>query len=449
MCRIKQKTFKEPSDLHTLVDEPLVIHQRRGQNKAKELAIFVHGLGGVRYGRKPTWGHLPALVFTTFPKLHIGMYSYRTLFRRFIFWKSVRLEDEAVVLGGLLRNLSQYDSFLLFGHSMGGLLCKGVIAYLLKSGQEELVRKIRALCLLATPQLGSLRVPRILAWTAKDFWVLKAHGSYVTEQVEFFRNRICCELSPSFDERLHIPCWALLGREDFLVDALGAGIGLKAEQKMLVRGSHWSIVKPESVDSDSFLFIRSCLTHSLSDSGPIVSNHECSPAKLQDLPIINELGNREFGEPVSDLGLMQKWWHVNHAVFAVIHRVTIAPGVRKDRTAGYFCVIPLKGDVVKRLRNGLITGAQIPAEFVTVPHEKPEAFYIGGVAGIDFSARGSAVEHLLRHLRTLDPSRPITVLTRPVTRDGLRIAKAFSMVPVRGSGGLGEVYEGNLAELTK
>ena len=60
-----------------------------------------------------------------------------------------------------------------------------------------------------------------------------------------------------------------------------------------------------------------------------------------------------------------------------------------------------------------------------------------------------AVEHLLAHLRRIDRARSVKVLTRPVTRDGLRVAKAYSMVPVRGSGGLGEVYEGNLVELAK
>jgi hypothetical protein len=91
---IRQNDFSPPSDrefLKKLDDEPLVVHRR--QDGGKVIIIFVHGLGGSRYGEDSTWG--PEFLYEDFPDYDAGLYEYRTLLRRLKFWESVSLSDEA------------------------------------------------------------------------------------------------------------------------------------------------------------------------------------------------------------------------------------------------------------------------------------------------------------------------------------------------------------------
>ena len=118
-----QAAFREPARPREVADERLIIHQRTDPSKATHLVIFVHGLGGVRYGKKATWGDFPRLVFEDFPGVDVGMYAYRTLLRRWKFWRSIDLEDEAMTFSDSFKGLTNYRSLLLLGHSMGGILC--------------------------------------------------------------------------------------------------------------------------------------------------------------------------------------------------------------------------------------------------------------------------------------------------------------------------------------
>src|SRR5436309_15616 len=104
MRELEQATFEEPSDLEEMDKEPLVIHQRSAKTHNQALIIFVHGLGGSRYGKKATWGQFPTFVYEDFPELDVGLYAYRTLFGRLKFWESVRLDTEAEVFAGIIRD---------------------------------------------------------------------------------------------------------------------------------------------------------------------------------------------------------------------------------------------------------------------------------------------------------------------------------------------------------
>src|SRR4051794_19478165 len=99
-----QAAFEEPYDPTSLDHEPLVIHRRTAERHNYGLLIFVHGLGGRRYGSKGTWGQFPRFVYDDFPMLDVGLYAYRTLFGRLKFWESVPLDKEARVLAEIIRD---------------------------------------------------------------------------------------------------------------------------------------------------------------------------------------------------------------------------------------------------------------------------------------------------------------------------------------------------------
>jgi hypothetical protein len=102
MKEVTASRYSEPTDAEELAEEPLVVHQRCAPTSNDKPAIFVHSLGGSRYGKRSTWGNFPRFMFEDIPELDVGMYQYRTSTGRFNFSKSVSLEDESRVFARLL-----------------------------------------------------------------------------------------------------------------------------------------------------------------------------------------------------------------------------------------------------------------------------------------------------------------------------------------------------------
>jgi pimeloyl-ACP methyl ester carboxylesterase len=263
MKTISQTQFAEPEDIGSIREQALVVH-RKEATKNNQLIIFVHGLGGCRYGRKATWGKFPSFIFEDFPHVDVGLYEYRTLFRRLKVWKSVGLDTEAEVFANLIRDeLAVYTSIVLVGHSMGGLLCKAAISRLVSNKEEDVLPRISGLILMATPQLGSRRVPKLLALLSSDFRVLEAHSRFISEIHNIFDNHVNCTEHDGGVARVTIPTWAVVGASDFWVDRTSSGIGLASSRKKVARGSHTEIVKPKTKDDGIYSWVRDRIKMSL------------------------------------------------------------------------------------------------------------------------------------------------------------------------------------------
>ena len=434
-------TFSEPVQTAAIKDEPLIVHARKTPG-GSHLAIFIHGLGGSRYGRKATWGDFPKLLFEDFPELDIGMYAYRTLFQRFRLRKSVSISEEAKVLSDILLTLSEYEHFLLFGHSLGGLLCKSTVSCLLAAEERALLDKISCLFLMATPQLGSMRVPGFLSGLSSDFRALKAHGKYIEELAQTFQDHVHTEQRPPLDGKTHIPCWALLASEDSWVDNLSAGVSLPSSQKRTIRGTHTSIVKPHTRSDDSYRHVSFCVRKSLSYTKSY-QRSKFGPATEEDLPVIYELAIHLFGNDVSDLNLMRQWWKKNSDVFFVLRRITRATAMQVTEIVGYFCLLPIGTQTAALLKDGTLKASALAPTYVLAPSSPQEALYIGAIAGIDIRSQADIMIALTTHIYKLDTAATkIPVLTRPVTSHGLRVVKDYEMTPVDPSHpGIGNLYE--------
>lgn len=257
MKREAQDAYADPSDYPRLLNEALVVHQRTPASANDSLLVFVHGLGGSRYGPGATWGRFPAFLYDDLPQVDIGMYQYRTAAGRLGWGKSIELEDEARVFADLIRDqLKNYKRIVLIGHSMGGLLCKAAIHRLVETAEHDALNRIAGLVLMATPQLGSLRVPRLLSALSFDARALQPHGRLVLKINNTFENHIALDERVSTLRRTTIPTWAVEAVHDRWVDSLSAGIGLTSSRIKVVRGSHTSIVKPADRDSDVYPWVK-------------------------------------------------------------------------------------------------------------------------------------------------------------------------------------------------
>lgn len=257
MIRRVADRYAEPTDAPSLLDQPLVVHQRVEPTTNDKLVIFVHGLGGSRYGSNSTWGNFPRFIFEDIPEIDVGVYQYRTLTSRLHLTKSVSLQAEASVFADIVRDqLASYNNIVLIGHSMGGLLCKAVIHCLVESGARNTLTRIGGLILMATPQLGSMRMPGFLSMFSYDARALKPHGEFVTKINRSFEDHIELDEKADTLRKETIPTWAVEGVSDLWVDPLSSGIGLASSRRKVVRGSHTSIVKPSNKDADAYVWVK-------------------------------------------------------------------------------------------------------------------------------------------------------------------------------------------------
>lgn len=253
-----QENYVEPTDpdvVKRLPGEALAIHKRKYHNTS--VVIFVHGLGGSRYGENSTWGNFPRYLFEDIPQLDVALYEYVTLLGRITNpAKSVNLSDEAEAFADTIRDLS-YETVFLVGHSMGGLLCMAALSYLIMSQQKDVVSRVGGLILMATPQTGSQRAAGPMRWFSKDFEALEPHSEIVIDiHTTFVNHRVVIEEGRAQAGDLVIPTWAVLGTSDHWVDKLSAGFNIPASRRKNVRGSHTEIVKPATKTSDAYAYVH-------------------------------------------------------------------------------------------------------------------------------------------------------------------------------------------------
>jgi pimeloyl-ACP methyl ester carboxylesterase len=231
------------------LSEPLVIHRVVENQDAATLVVFVHGLGGQRYG---TWGLFPSLLLADVPSTHVGLYAYRTLTSRLKLAASIDLDLEAVVLADTLRDCP-YERIIMIAHSMGGLLCKAAIKELIDRADVSTLARLKGLFLLATPQAGSGWAIPFMSWISKDMRALSPHGLLIERVHRTFVDRVSEKAGRS--GKVHLPVFAVVASEDAWVSVLSSGLNIPSSNRKVVRGSHTRIVKPRSRDDDVYQWV--------------------------------------------------------------------------------------------------------------------------------------------------------------------------------------------------
>ncbi len=450
---VVQKNFADPDRANEAVDEPLAIHQRTSETKNERIVIFVHGLGGSRYGANSTWGSFPKFLYEDLPNVDIGLYSYRTALSRLKFWKSIEIETQAKILATRIRELQRYKSIVLIGHSLGGILAKGAIAFFAQTNQKRPLRRVNGLFLMAAPQLGSLKVPQFLRRFSPDFRVLAPHSRYLAEIDRIFRDHLWLDQARTPKNRHNLPTWAVVAAGDKWVDPLSASIGLAAEQIFIVNGSHTEIVKPETKGADSYDYVLPRIRKYAHCGGPANREiekwalHERGAAGPQDIAAVHDFAVRFLGPDISPIDLMTEWSRVDPETISVINRVE-TDGAKQNELVAYFCVLRLNDQAGARMRRGELTGLQIRASDLARPGEPGSCVYVGGVIGADVIARAVALDHLIRHISSMSLDPKTEVFTRPVTEDGLRLARKFKMKQVTpNSKEIGSIFVGSPADI--
>ncbi len=449
---VVQQKFADPDWANQAIDEPLVVHQRTEPTKNERIVIFVHGLGGSRYGANSTWGNFPKFLYEDLQEVDVGLYSYRTALGRVKFWKSIEIETEAKVLATRIRELQKYKSIVLIGHSLGGVLAKGAIAHLVET-RKKILGRLNGLFLLAVPQLGSLKVLWPFRLLSADMRVLAPHSKYLAEIDRTFRNNLWLDQTRGPHNRQNLPTWAVIAGSDRWVDQLSASIGLSDEQIFVVRGSHTQIVKPETKTADSYDYVLPRIRQ-YAHFGGLANReiekwalHERSAAGPQDIVAVHEFAVRFLGPDISPIDLMTEWSRVDPETISVIRRIE-PDGAKQSELVAYFCVLRLNDQATARMRRGELTGLQMKAADLAKPGESCACVYVAGVIGADRVAKAVALDHLIRHISSISLDPKTEVFTRPVTEDGLRLVSRFKMKQITPNAKkVGSIFVGSPADI--
>lgn len=156
-----------------------------------------------------------------------------------------------------------------------------------------------------------------------------------------------------------------------------------------------------------------------------------TPNELDALyPVFREV----FGDDILPLPELQKILAINpNTIWRVgVEREGTTDGSRKPppEYIGFFEVFPLKPTGLRALRDYKRDGRSFRASDVYARSASATDFYIASVGALPGSAhpvqnRAAVVRELWSYLTTLNENRTITLYTRPVTEDGVRLAEKY------------------------
>ncbi|MFF1295635.1 MULTISPECIES: esterase/lipase family protein [unclassified Streptomyces] len=223
-------------NLHTRID-----------GSARQVIVFVHGLGGGGY---TTWRDMPRMMFegTHGSPMDVAIFDYRSGLRA---WKrrGANLTSQISRLKMTLQSLIDdygYSEIYIAAHSLGGIITEAAIQKLFHGLNKKPVTALAAVILFASPRAGS-------GWAAfpllREFWWLKRFSKPVTEAEEYFSTYIEGRASTEADlNRFFLPHYACIASDDSFVSKFSAQLGVPENQCLPLEGTHKSVVKPNRDD---------------------------------------------------------------------------------------------------------------------------------------------------------------------------------------------------------
>jgi hypothetical protein len=179
-------------------------------------------------------------------------------------------------------------------------------------------------------------------------------------------------------------------------------------------------------------------------SAPLVwKDYECHKARKKDLDLIYNFAKQQLGEDVSPVEVMKSWYGKNPSVFFVIITEKRTSFEVSKRMVGYFCAIPLTESALGKIESGEIKARDLPNEYIARIRRDCRAVYIGGIAAKGLGAKAALLAVLHKEFTSGKRKWARTFYTRPVTKDGVRIAikKGFTAIDPLNHGKVGAIYK--------
>lgn len=172
------------------------------------------------------------------------------------------------------------------------------------------------------------------------------------------------------------------------------------------------------------------------------------PAKRTELDEILPLYDRVVGGIRPSLNELKNLYSANSQIFTVLEKRSKIAGRTSTKIVGFCTIIPLNKEAKNLLEREELHGLKMSPEHICSPRQKAACLYIGSIGAEGYRAKGAVLGYTLGVLNECAQKGVAVAFTRPVTLDGLRVARQHDFEPVSNNvrnGELERLYRLNLA----
>lgn len=147
---------------------------------------------------------------------------------------------------------------------------------------------------------------------------------------------------------------------------------------------------------------------------------------------------------VPTLRTAKKIFKITPNAFYVAERQRALFGYKISRCVGMFSLLPLTRAAVSLLEDGNLDALRFTSEHIATSNDSTAALYVGTVIGDGKPVQGQVVAYLMSLIDQRARDGIAIVYTRPITNDGLKLARRYEFEPVEEGvpqNELGHVYK--------
>lgn len=149
--------------------------------------------------------------------------------------------------------------------------------------------------------------------------------------------------------------------------------------------------------------------------------------EIQDLIPFYE---RVVGTERPSLNELKELFNANNQVFRFLEKITKQGSKKKQSIIGFCTILPVTPEAELLLANEELHGLKMTKAHILAPNKAAKAIYIGSIGGDRAAAKAAVLNYVLGLIDDCASKGVKHVYTRPITKDGLRVAKKYGFAPV-------------------
>lgn len=155
-------------------------------------------------------------------------------------------------------------------------------------------------------------------------------------------------------------------------------------------------------------------------------------AKRHELQEVIPFYDRVVGGDRPTINALKELFNANNKSFVFYEKISYSGGQKRTKVLGFCTIIPVTTQAEKLLEREELNGLRLDRAHVVRPGAACASIYIGSIGADGQSAKAAVLNYVLGQLHSYASAGVKRAYTRPVTKDGLRVAKKYAFVPVGG-----------------
>ncbi|HEY0022343.1 MAG TPA: hypothetical protein VGB24_05515 [Longimicrobium sp.] len=155
----------------------------------------------------------------------------------------------------------------------------------------------------------------------------------------------------------------------------------------------------------------------------------CVPARPKDLPVLRNFAQTIIDAELLSVHALRAWQKRRPDCHQLVFKVTAGMFRTTRELVGFFTVVPVTMKAKQELEKNELRGFRIEPKHIVGPREAPAALYVSAIGAKGWRARENTLMALKGFLAAL-ASHVECIYTRPVTEEGLRLARQHGFKPV-------------------